>query len=84
MHEIKLFYLPHCPYCKKTMNELKDLLNDSKYSSLNIRFIDEEKEKELANSYNYYYVPTIYIGDNKELEGKFTKEELEKTLIKAL
>ena len=34
-----------------------------------VKMIDENKESALADKYNYYYVPSYFIGDTKLFEG---------------
>ncbi|MCL2498186.1 MAG: hypothetical protein FWF06_06200 [Symbiobacteriaceae bacterium] len=49
-----------------------------------ITTIDEQKEPQLADSYDYYYVPTYFVGGEKLHEGVATKEKLEAVLRAAL
>jgi len=41
------------------------------------------KNPEVAEEYDYYYVPTFFIGEVKMMEGIPTKEAIEKTFAKA-
>ena len=71
MKKITYFYLENCPYCqnaKKAMDELKEENPD--YSSIEMDWIEEERQPDLAKVYNYYYVPTMFIGANKLYEAK--------------
>ena len=40
--------------------------------------------KEIANRYDYYYVPCLWIGQDKLHEGVPTKEQIRKVLLAAL
>lgn len=74
MKEIKLFYLESCPYCvnaKKALAELKK--EKDAYEDIHIRWIEESMEPELAGSFDYYYVPTIYYEDEKLYEARPTQ-----------
>lgn len=64
------------------MSELKN--EEPKYSPIEVRVIDEEKEPEAAKKYNYYYVPTYYVGDDKVHEGVPTKDIIREVFEKAL
>jgi hypothetical protein len=39
-------------------------------------YIDEGVESELADSYDYYYVPTFYVNEVKHHEGAISYEEV--------
>ena len=71
MKKITLFYLEDCPYChnaRKALEELKK--EDSKYGEIDVEWIEESRQRELAEQYDYYYVPTIYAGDQKLYEAR--------------
>ena len=70
MKEIELFHLTHCPYCvnaRKAIDELKE--ENPEYQEIAIRWIEESEETELANSRDYYYVPTLYYKGEKLYEA---------------
>ena len=46
--------------------------------------IEESEEPEVADRYDYYYVPTFYVGDEKVHEGGIYPEEVEQVLRRAL
>ncbi|MBO6137178.1 MAG: glutaredoxin [Lachnospiraceae bacterium] len=71
MKKITYFYLESCPYCqnaRKAMDELKEENPD--YAKIEMDWIEEERQPDLAKVYNYYYVPTMFIGANKLYEAK--------------
>ena len=45
--------------------------------------IDEKKEPEVADKYDYYYVPTFFVGSEKIAEGVPTEEGVEKAFSTA-
>ena len=45
--------------------------------------VDEKKHPEIAEKYDYYYVPTFFVGGEKVHEGVPTKEAVEAVFIKA-
>ena len=77
--ELLLFILKSCPYCIQARKWCDELVSEnSEYGKINIRIIDEQAERRLADSYDYYYVPTFYLGREKLHEGAATKEKIRK------
>lgn len=72
---MKLFILEHCPHCKRARAWIEELYEEnSKYRDIPLEVIDEDKESEIAESYDYYYVPCFFDGDTKLHEGVARKE----------
>lgn len=67
--KLKMFILENCPYCIKARSYLSELLKDKTYEGIEIELIDENKQKELANKHDYYYVPCFFYNDQKLFEG---------------
>ena len=85
MPKLTLFILESCPYCIRARNYLSELQNeDPNYKSVEIYLIDERLNRALANSYDYYLVPTFYLDKTKLFEGIMTKEDVKKVLDQAL
>jgi len=64
---------------------MEELLEENeKYRALEIKIVDEEKNPEIANKYDYYYVPTYYVGDKKVHEGVASLEIVRKVFDAAL
>ena len=87
MREITLFYLERCPYCVKARRALDELCGeDPAYASVRIRWIEESRERALADQYDYYYVPTVYYGDEKLYEAHPSEgyEDIRKNIRAAL
>ena len=80
MNELYYFKLKNCPYCIRVNGYLEELLSEDNYKSIRIRHIDESKERELANSYNYYLVPSFFLNNEKLFEGIMHKEDVRKVL----
>ena len=71
MKKITLFYLSDCPYCRNARKALEELKQENPaYGEIDIDWIEESEHPELAEKYNYYYVPTMYVGDKKLYEAK--------------
>ena len=61
-----MFYLRECPFCKKAFRYIQQA--KEKYPELaqvEIELIEESEQVEVANSYDYYYVPTFYVAGEK-------------------
>ena len=70
MKKITMFTMESCPYCVSARKWMKEVIDsDAKYSEIPLVIIDEVKEPDLANTFDYYYVPTYYINDKKVHEG---------------
>ena len=85
MKTITMFETSWCPHCKQAHKFMNELMKENpKYKDLKIRIIDEELEPEIANSYDYYYVPTYYLESEKIHEGVPNKEVIEELFENAL
>ena len=79
MKEVKMFMFESCPHCTKAL-EMKAALLEARpeYKKVPFVMIDEKKEPETADKYDYYYVPTFYVGDEKIAEGVPSEEGVAK------
>ncbi len=85
MKPIKLFYLRNCPYCKRALQYIEsEKAAHPELAELEIEMIEESEHPEVADRYDYYYVPTFYIGDEKVHEGGIFADEMGSILRKAL
>ena len=84
MKPVKLFYLEHCPFCKKAFSYIKNLKLQDTYKPIEIELVEESEQAELADLFDYYYVPAFYIGDEKVHEGGIFENEVEAIFKKAL
>ena len=70
MNEVKLFYLEDCPYCHNARRALSELAGENPaYGEVSIEWIEESREPDLAQQYDYYYVPAIFAGGKKLYEA---------------
>jgi len=70
MKEITLFHLDHCPYCRNARRALEELTAENPaYGEIAIDWVEESREPDRANAYDYYHVPTIFHGDEKLYEA---------------
>lgn len=85
MKPIKLFYLENCPFCKKALRYIADAKTESpELANIEIEMIEEAQQPEVADRYDYYYVPTFYVGEEKVHEGGIYPEEVKEVLRRAL
>ena len=69
MREIEIFYLTGCPYCDNARRAVAELMQEeSAYRDLALRWIEENEEKALADSYDYYRVPSVFFRGDKLYE----------------
>ena len=70
MKDLKIFYFPTCPYCKKAKQAVEELQEENpRCREIGINWINEHVDTELADRYDYYYVPTVFYGDEKLYEA---------------
>ena len=68
---MRIFILENCPHCQKARRYIKELCEENEeYKKIDIDFIDEVKDSEFAERFDYYYV------DVKLHEGIIQKEEV--------
>lgn len=71
MRKLTIFHLEHCPYCHNAKRALQELLQENPaYGAIELEWIEESRQAELANSFDYYYVPTVYAGRDKLYEAR--------------
>lgn len=70
MNKITLFYLEDCPYCHNAKRALQELTKENpQYGEINVEWVEESKQPEVSQQYDYYYVPTIFADDRKLYEA---------------
>ena len=85
MKKITMFTMASCPYCQRARKWMDEILeSDAKYKEIPLTVIDETEEPGLAAKFDYYYVPTYYIGDKKVHEGAASFEIVKKVFDGAL
>jgi thioredoxin 1 len=76
MTELLFFYMQGCPYCRQAERIIQDLLKEQPaLSKVNIRRIDENAEQSLSEQYDYWYVPTFFLGKKKLYEADPSYDE---------
>lgn len=81
MKNIKMMYLRSCPYCKQAFQMVDDLKRmNPKFQNISIELIEENEEPEKIKGYDYWYVPTYFVDDQKIHEGVPTLEAIRMVL----
>lgn len=85
MKPVKLFYLRSCPFCKRALRYIEDAkAADPALAAVEIELIEESEQPALADTFDYYYVPTFYVDGVKVHEGGIYPDEVAKILRSAL
>lgn len=85
MKDVLMMMMAGCPHCRRADQMIEELMEEhEEYSSVAIRRVDENVDKKLADSLDYYYVPTFYVDGIKRMEGVPKKETVEAILKEAL
>lgn len=81
MKKLTMFKLERCPYCKKALSWLAELMEEfPEYKGISIEYINEDEQPAVAKSYDYYNVPCFFSGDKKLHEGIASKEKIKEVL----
>ena len=71
MKEALMFYLEDCGYCEKARRALEELYaQNPAYRQIPLTRIEESREPELADRYDYYAVPTFFVDGKKIFEAR--------------
>jgi len=85
MKKVLMFIMQTCPHCRNALQWMKELQAENPvYSKIEVSLIDENKQPDIANQYDYYYVPCYFIDDRKVHEGVASKEIVRQVLDQAL
>lgn len=71
MKKVIMFYIDGCPYCAKAKRALQELKEENPgYAVVGVEMINEQDHPEISKNYNYYYVPTFFVGGEKIYEAQ--------------
>ncbi|MDR3354736.1 MAG: thioredoxin family protein [Synergistaceae bacterium] len=85
MKEVKMFIMRTCPHCKKVLALMEEICSERpEFGAVEVKITDETKEPEYAGRFDYYYVPTFFVGDDKIHEGPANREAIVKVYEEAL
>lgn len=70
MQKITMFYLTDCPYCKNARKAMEELKGENpEYRKLDIEMIEEEEHADIADQWDYWAVPSMFVGKEKVFEA---------------
>ncbi len=82
---VKMMMMETCPHCRRAFELMDELKNEHpEYGRVDIETIEERREPEKTEGYDYWYVPTFFVDDVKVHEGVPSKEKIEQVFIQAL
>ena len=85
MKQVLYFCLEGCPFCRQAERWMEELVREHpEYANVEIRRVEERREREFARGFDYYFVPTYYLDGVKLHEGVATKAAVEAVYRKAL
>lgn len=85
MKPVLKFVMAGCPHCRRSEALERELIDaHPEYAEVAIEVVDEKKEAERADKYDYYYVPTYYVDGVKVHEGVPSPEKVEAVFKAAL
>lgn len=85
MKKLTMFHFEGCPFCAKAEGYMKELIAENpEYGKVEISRIDEKKHPDEADLWDYYFVPTFFMGEEKLHEGIINKEQMKQVLDTAL
>lgn len=70
MKKITMFHIDECKYCdmaKKAIAELRE--ETPEYNNVEIEMINEDENPEIIENYDYWSVPSLFIGKEKVFEA---------------
>ncbi|MBQ6053185.1 MAG: thioredoxin family protein [Clostridia bacterium] len=77
MGEILYFYLSSCPHCSKADRIIRSVVERyPEFKQVKIRKIEESLKPEIADKYDYYYVPCFFVNGKKIFEGPASVEKV--------
>ena len=70
MKNLTVMYLANCPYCRSARKALDALLEENaEYRKVPLTWIEESEQPALSDSYDYWRVPSIFMGEEKLFEA---------------
>ena len=70
MQKVTYFHLPTCPYCRQADSVIEELIREHpEYAAVEFERINENEQPELADQYDYYANPSMFIGKEKLYES---------------
>jgi glutaredoxin len=85
MKQVLYFYMEGCPFCRQADRWMEEtLLEHPEFASVEVKKVEERRERAFANGFDYYFVPTYYVDGVKVHEGVASKRVVESVFQRAL
>ena len=70
MQKVTYFHMPSCPYCRQADRILEELVREHpEFAAVEFERINEMEHPEIADRYDYYANPSMFIGQEKLYEA---------------
>ena len=87
MQKVTYFHLPTCPYCIQADRILEELIAERpEFAAVEFERINEMEHPEIADQYDYYANPSMFIGKEKLYEAHLFErpEETRRHVLRVL
>lgn len=72
MKKVTFFYIDECPYCAQARKARAELIEENPaYGAVEFEEIEEHANPDIADQYDYWATPSMFIGKEKIYEGYF-------------
>ncbi len=79
MKSVLMFIMKSCPYCQRALRYMDELITTTPgYKDIPLKIIDERLQPDIADSYDYFFVPTFYVDGKKVHEGAASKDDVQR------
>ena len=79
MKKIELFIQRGCPHCVLALQFQRELLEEHpEWREIPVEMVDELERPDYADRFDYWYVPTYYVGGEKVHEGHAERADVER------
>lgn len=70
MKKITMFHINECKYCDFARRAIAELKEDNpEYRNVEVEMINEDEHPEIIDNYDYWSVPSLFIGKEKIFEA---------------
>ena len=70
MKKVLMMIQESCPYCRQALRMMDELKAERpEFQAVEVKIVDENREKAFADSLDYWYVPTYFVDGVKVHEG---------------
>jgi len=84
MQKLLMFYLASCPHCKRAFAYEEELKKRRpELAQVEVERVEERENPQLADQYDYWYVPAYFLGKECLFSGSPTPEDIERVFDRA-